>query len=52
MKEKKTDLEKITVVDIKLTRGLVVALACVLVGVGLLMCPTLTGERAVASPSP
>lgn len=49
MKEKETVPEKITVIDIKLTKGLVVTLACVMVIVGLLAYLTLTGKRAVAS---
>ncbi|MBN1977209.1 MAG: hypothetical protein JW918_07385 [Anaerolineae bacterium] len=49
MKEKETTPEKTIVIDIKLTRGLVVALSCVLVGVALLTCLTLTGESAAAS---
>jgi hypothetical protein len=49
MKEKQTVPEKIIVIDIKLTRGLVVALSCVLVIVALLAYLTLTGESAVAS---
>ena len=49
MKEKETTPEKTIVIDIKLTRGLVVALSCVLVAVALLTCLTLTGESAAAS---
>jgi hypothetical protein len=49
MKEKETTPEKIIVIDIKLTRGLVVAFSCVLVAVAVLTCLTLTGERAAAS---
>jgi len=51
MKEKETVPEKIIVIDIKLTRGLVVALSCVLVVVGLLAYLALTGESAAASGS-
>jgi hypothetical protein len=49
MKEKGTVQEKTIVIDIKLTRGLVVALSCALVVAGLLAYLTLTGERAAAS---
>jgi hypothetical protein len=49
MKEKETTSEKTIVIDIKLTRGLVVVLSCVLVGVGLLTYLPLTGKSAVAS---
>jgi hypothetical protein len=49
MKEKKTDSEKTIVIDIKLTKGLVVALSCVLVVAGLLAYLTLVGERVAAS---
>ena len=46
--KKKSVPEKTIVIDIKLTKGLVVALSCVLVVAGLLAYLTLTGERAVA----
>jgi hypothetical protein len=49
MKEKQTVPEKIVVIDIKLTRGLVVALSCILVVAALLAYLTLTGGSAVAS---
>jgi len=49
MKEKRAVPEKIIVIDIKLTRGLIVAHSCVLVVVALLAYLTLTGESAVAS---
>jgi hypothetical protein len=48
LKEKQTG-EKITVIDIQLTRGLTVALTCVLLSVALLAYLTLMGESAVAS---
>jgi hypothetical protein len=47
--EEKGVPEKTIVIDIKLTRGLVVALSCALVVVGLLAYLTLTGKRAAAS---
>jgi hypothetical protein len=49
MKEKQTAPEKVIVIDIKLTRGLVVALSCVLVLVVLLTFLTLAGDSASAS---
>ena len=49
VKEKETVSEKIIVIDIKLTRGLVVVLSCGLTAVALLTCLTLMGDRAVAS---
>jgi hypothetical protein len=49
MKTKQTDQEKTIVIDIKLTKGLVVALSCVLVVVGLLAYLMLTGKSAAAS---
>jgi len=48
MKEK-TVPEKIVVIDIKLTRGLVAVVSCILTVVALLAYLVLTGERAVAS---
>ena len=49
MKEVQTATEKIIVIDIKLTRGLVVALSCVLVLAALVTFLTLTGNSASAS---
>jgi hypothetical protein len=49
VKEKETTPERTIVIDIKLTRGLVMVLSCVLVGVALLTYLTLTGKSAVAS---
>ena len=49
MKEEQTVSAKITVIDIKLTKGLVAVFSCVLAIVGLLAYLMLTGERAVAS---
>ena len=46
---KETTSEKTIVIDIKLTKGLVVVLSCVLVVVALLTYLTLTGESAAAS---
>jgi hypothetical protein len=49
LREKQTDTEEIIVRHIKLTRGPVVALSCVLVVLALLVYLTLTGERVAAS---
>jgi hypothetical protein len=49
MKEKRAVPGKIVVIDIKLTRGLVVAFSCVLTVAALLAYLTLTGGSAVAS---
>ena len=49
MKEKETTSEKTIVIDVKLTKGLVAALSCILVVVALLTYLTLTGESAAAS---
>ncbi len=49
MKEKQTAPERLIVIDIKLTRGLVVALCCVLVLGVLLTYLVLAGESASAS---
>lgn len=49
MKEKQTAPEKLIVIDIKLNRGLVVALSCVLVVAVLLTALTLAGGSASAS---
>jgi len=49
MKEVQAAPEKILVIDIKLTRGLVVALSCVLVLALLLTYLTLAGDNASAS---
>jgi hypothetical protein len=49
LKEKQTDQEKTVVIDIKLTKGLVVALSCALTVVALLAYLTLTGKSAAAS---
>jgi hypothetical protein len=51
MKENKTVPEKSIVIDLKLSRGLVVALSCVLVLLALLAGLTLTGDSASASES-
>jgi hypothetical protein len=49
MKEKQATPERLIVIDINLTRGLVVALSCVVVLGVLLTCLTLTGDSASAS---
>jgi hypothetical protein len=49
MKEAQTATEKIIVIDIRLTRGLVMALSCVLVLAALATFLTLTGDSASAS---
>jgi hypothetical protein len=49
LKEKQTVSQRTIVIDIKPTRGLVVALSCVLTGVALLAYLMLAGERVVAS---
>jgi hypothetical protein len=49
MKEKQTAPEKLIVIDIKLTRGLVVALSCVVVLGAWLTFLTLAGDSASAS---
>lgn len=49
MKEVQSAPEKLLVIDIKLTRGLVVALSCVLMLLVLLTCLTLAGDNASAS---